>query len=106
MVESAQPWAKLSLKERFLLSWGAGDQEFGRAFREAKWLKRRILASCEACHVHTPGEPHRLPEIDVFVPDGPEADPAYSFLLHLPPGGDAGAGVQPLGRAAAGAGGR
>lgn len=77
-------WPRLTFWERVRYSWSK-DSEFGRVYREAKWIGKRVLESCQACHLHSPREPRHLPNIRVFIPDGPEADPAYSFLVDLPP---------------------
>lgn len=63
------------------------DRELSRRYHYATWLARQILASCQASRLHTPGRPNVLPEITVFVPDGPEgADLDYTFCLEPPVG--------------------
>lgn len=79
-------WPRIPRKERLLLSLGFGDPGFSKAYNEAMWIAKQIKAACKACRLHTPGDKDELPNMTVFIPDGPDADPAYSFLLEMPPG--------------------
>jgi len=77
-----------ALKKRLRLWLGMErDRELSRRYHYATWLARRILESCQASRLHTPGRPNALPEITVFVPDGPEgASLDYTFCLEPPVG--------------------